>query len=388
MSALLVGVDLLDELSAGVPVVAAPDIQSAFALRYSTAALILFVIPQIVGLVLEPPLYVLADRHPRRRFVVGGLVTMAFCNLVAGLSWSLAPFAAALGLTAAASGVGVNLAQATLMDEHPRDRDRMMTLWSLAGMGGDFAAPACFGVLSYLALGWRTAFVASALLLLAYAFALGRQRFPHHRTAEREHAPRLGAAVRGALGNRGLLLWLFGVWLCCMLDEILVAFGSMYLRDRLNLGTVERSLVLMSFVVGSIVGLLATERLLRRGGDPLAMLRWGGASCALAYGAWIVAPGAAWSAALLALVGFLAAPLYPIAQAQAYRALPGQSGMVNAVSMVFRPLEIALPLVIGLVADHLGLGVALALLAAQPLGLLAIGMALRSNRACTTPPVA
>jgi len=368
-------------------VVAAPDIQSAFALRYSTAALILFVIPQVVGLALEPPIYVLADRHPRRRFVVGGLVTMAFCNLVAGLSWSLASFAAALGLTAAASGVGVNLAQATLMDEHPCDRERMMTLWSLAGMGGDFAAPACFGVLSYLALGWRTAFVASALLLLAYAFALGRQRFPHHRTAEREDTPRLGAAVRGALGNRGLLLWLFGVWLCCMLDEILVAFGSMYLRDRLNLGTVERSLVLMSFVAGSIVGLLATERLLRRGGDPLAMLRWGGASCALAYGAWIVAPGAAWSAALLALVGFLAAPLYPIAQAQAYRALPGQSGMVNAVSMVFRPLEIALPLVIGLVADQLGLGVALALLAAQPLGLLAIGMALRSNRASATPPV-
>ena len=97
--------DFLDELSAGVPVVAAPDIQSEFALRYATAALILFVIPQLVGLVLEPPLYVLADRHPRRRFVVGGLVTMALCNLSAGLSWSLVPFAAALGLTAAASGV-------------------------------------------------------------------------------------------------------------------------------------------------------------------------------------------------------------------------------------------------------------------------------------------
>ena len=154
----------------------------------------------------------------------------------------------------------------------------------------------------------------------------------------------------------------------------------MYLRDRLNLGAVERSLVLMSFVAGSIVGLLATERRLRRGGDSLEMLRWSGASCALAYGAWILAPNAAWSAALLALVGFLAR-LCTRSPRPRLTGAAGQSGMVNAVSVVFRPLEIALPLVIGLAADHLGLAVALALLAAQPLGLLAIGLGRGSNRA-------
>ncbi len=380
--------DLLGELSAGVPVIAAPEIQSAFALRYSTAALILFVVPQLVGLVLEPPLYVLADRHPRRRFVVGGLVAMAFCNLIAGLSWSLAALATSLGLTAAASGVGINVAQATLMDQHPRDRERMMTLWSLAGMAGDFAAPAFFWALSWFALGWRAAFVASALLLLIYAVVLGRRSFPNRGATEHRQTPRLRDAIPAALGDRRLLLWLFGVWLCGLLDEILVAFGSIHLRDGLGLDVAERSLVLMAFVVGSIAGLVASERLLRQGADPLAMLRVNGASCAIAYGLWVLAPNGSWSAVLLLVVGLFAAPLYPIAQAQAYRALPDQSGLVNAVSVVFRPFEIALPLIIGLVADQLGLRVALALLAAQPLGLLVIGVYTRSLAASAPPRAA
>ena len=83
------------------------------------------------------------------------------------------------------------------------------------------------------------------------------------------------------------------------------------------------------------------------------------------------------SGALFFGVGLTTAPLYPLAKAQAYRSLPDQAGMVNAVGHVFQPLDIVVPLILGVIADRFGLVPALLLLAAQPAGLLWI--ALRSR---------
>lgn len=78
-------------------------------------------------------------------------------------------------------------------------------------------------------------------------------------------------------------------------------------------------------------------------------------------------------------VGTATAPLYPIAKARAYRALPGQSGMVNALGHIFGPATLALPLFLGFVADQFGLVTALLILAAQPAGLLLIGLTARET---------
>jgi hypothetical protein len=64
--------------------------------------------------------------------------------------------------------------------------------------------------------------------------------------------------------------------------------------------------------------------------------------------------------------------MYPIAKAQAYRALPGHSGTVNAVDSLFGPASIALPFALGLLADHAGLTPTLLALAVQPVALAAI----------------
>jgi hypothetical protein len=61
--------------------------------------------------------------------------------------------------------------------------------------------------------------------------------------------------------------------------------------------------------------------------------------------------------------------MHPLASAQAYRALPGRSGTVNAVGHVFSPITVALPLGLGALADVAGVQVALTLLLLQPLGL-------------------
>lgn len=74
-------------------------------------------------------------------------------------------------------------------------------------------------------------------------------------------------------------------------------------------------------------------------------------------------------------VGATAAPLYPLAAAQAYARRPGRSGSVLAASHLFTPLGLALPWLLGTVADRAGLLVALALLVVQPLGLVALATA-------------
>ena len=197
------------------------------------------------------------------------------------------------------------------MDANPGAREHWMVRWTFLGVAGDLATPLLFAVLTFVALGWRTAFVASGVLLLGYAALLWTREFPSR------------AAIAPA-----------------------------------------RALV----PIRSAVGLLGAERLLGRA-RPLPLLAAFSALGAVAYVGWVFAPTVAASGAMLFVVGLLTAPLYPLAKAQAYRSLPDQAGMVNAVGRVFAPLDLAVPLGLGLVADHVGLVAALLLLVAQPVGL-------------------
>jgi len=373
LTSLLVCLGFLDELG-GVGYVGAPDLQSAFSIDYRTAALLLFVAPQLTGWVIEPPLFLLADRVRRKWWVIGGLLALAGCDVAAGLSHSLWTLAGALALAWPASNVGINLAQASLMDAHPEERERLMARWTFMGMLGDIGTPTLFAVLAAFSLGWREAFLVNAFLIAVYALVLSLFRFPEsHTRRPAEDQPPLREALRAAARNRPLLLWLLGVCLCGALDEVLVAFASMHLRDHLGAGVGPRSGVLIAFLVGMAVGLLATDRLLTLG-HPVRLLRLAGGLSGAVFFAWVFAPSLVASAALAALVGLCAAPLYPIAQAQAYRALPGQSGMVNAALSLLVPVELAIPLALGQIADRLGLTVALSTLALFPFGLAAIGL--------------
>jgi MFS family permease len=373
LASLLVCLDFLDELG-GVGFVGAPDLQSTFAIHYRTAALLLFVVPQLTGLLIEPPLFLLADRVRRKWLVIGGMVALGACDLVAGLSTSVWTLAGALAFAWPASNVGINLAQATLMDAHPEERERLMARWTFMGMLGDIGTPVLFAALAALSLGWREAFLVNGFVMLSYAAVLSLFRFPEtHAQRDMEEHPPLRAAVAAAIRNRSLRLWLLGVFLCGALDEVLVAFAALHLRERLGAGVGQRSAILIAYMVGMLVGLLVTDRLLSRA-DPIRLVRLSAGVSGSLLLAWVFAPGLASSAALLALVGLCAAPLYPIAQARAYRALPGASGLVNAAQSLLVPLDLALPLVLGLLADRLGLTAALSVLALLPFGLLVIGL--------------
>lgn len=370
LALVLLAVCGIDEVASGVPFVGTPGIQSEFGLSYLSSAGGLLTATVLLSLVVEPPLLILANRYPRKWFVCGGLLAMSGICVLASLAPAFWVLLVAVACYGSASGIGVGLAQATLMDQHPEQRERMLTRWTLLGAMGDLATPALFAALSWVALGWRAAFAISALGALALALGLLRHPFPDEWTHEDDNpAWPLFEAVRAALQNRALCRWLLAAWLCNLLDEIVVAFGALYLRDQFGADATARSIVLMSFMVGALLGLALLDRLLRHY-QPISLLRLCAAGAGIAYLAWIVAPTLLVSTGCFFITGLFASPLYPLVKAQAYRALPEQSGMVNAVGSAFLPLDLITPLFLGFVADRFGLVIALLLLSVQPLVLL------------------
>src|SRR5829696_5149628 len=103
---LLLGVELFDELYSGVPTVGAAAIQRAFGTSYEATAWMLLLAPALVSMAIEPVLFLLADRHPRKWFVCGGLLAMAIAALLAAAAPNPYVLAAALALAFVAAGSG------------------------------------------------------------------------------------------------------------------------------------------------------------------------------------------------------------------------------------------------------------------------------------------
>lgn len=338
--------------------------------------------PSLIATVLEPVLFLLADRYPRRWFVCGGLLAMAAGSFVAALAPNLAVLSIAETLAGIAAGCAVTLSQATLVDAHPEARERVMARWVLFALAGDLVAPLLFGAMVAAGLGWRATFAASGVLVGFAALALLGARFPTARGEEAaEEEPGLFAGLRIALENRRLLLWLAGCALCDLLDEVLVVLATLHMRDA-GVDAGARSAALAAFVIGGAAGVAVIERLVGRV-SALRLLTASSIACAALYATWVAVASASgsWpSIALFALVGATAAPLYPLAKAEAYAALPGRSGAVNAASVLLDPFTLAVPWLLGWVADTHGTAAALSLLAVQPIGLALIaGLSISSR---------
>jgi fucose permease len=170
------------------------------------------------------------------------------------------------------------------------------------------------------------------------------------------------------LRDRELVRWLIACTLCCLLDEILVMFGALFMRDELGADASVQGIAFAVAALCGVIGLLVTERLLARV-DPLRLLIVAALLCTASYVGWLWVRSIPASVVLLGLVGLTCAPLYPICCARAYAAKPGQAGLVAAVEQVFAWVPVLMPLLLGLIADRWGVVVSLAVLLLQPLGL-------------------
>jgi MFS family permease len=363
-------VALLDELASGAPTIGAPDIERAFGLTHASITLTIFVVPAIVGFVVEPVVFLASDRYPRKWFVAGGLGAMAIASFASALAPNAATLAVGIGAWYIAAGASASLSQATLVDRDPDHRARTMTRWTLFAAIGDLVAPLALGGLAALGLSWRASFVLVGVALAIWCAAIAACRFPEAHAAgdDEPDRPPLWRALREAMRDGVLVGWLLGIALCDLLDEILVVFASLHVRIELGAGPGWQSAILAGLVIGGIAGLALLDRLLTKFTDRTLLIACG-LACAVTYVAWLAAPSLLASAILIVPVGATSATLYPLAAARAYARCPGRSGVVLAGNHLFTPIGLALPWLLGIVADRAGTLVALALLIVQPLGL-------------------
>ncbi|MEM1024997.1 MAG: MFS transporter [Myxococcota bacterium] len=368
----------LDELFSGVPSVASPELERSLGVSHAWLTGALFFVPGLLAFVIEPFLFVWAE-GPRRRWVqAAGLAVLGASGLVA--AWAAVPwvFATAIALAFLASGPGVALSQASLVDSTPEaDRARALARWSLASELGDLAAPALLFALGFLGGNWRWASAgsAAAFLGLAVLSTFRGPSLPIQAGGTDAPSPPPMAALREALARRGLMGWLAVAASCDLTDELLALLAALHLAAQGAPPSLVAG-VLGAGVVGSLVGAALTERALGFLSARTILVASAAAAIGL-LGAWVGAEPGLLSILLFFGLGAAVSPHYPIAMAEAYGAHPGRSGTVNAALHVFTPITITAPLLLGLLADLRSPAWALVVIGLQPCAL--VGLGLRPN---------
>ncbi|WP_164017759.1 MFS transporter [Pyxidicoccus trucidator] len=366
----------IDELATGVVPSGAPELLSAFDLTPARAAGWTLFAFQVLGAVLEPPLLALAHGRRQRGMRAAGLAMMALTTLAAALAPSYWLLLAALALYGPASGLGVNLAQAALVSGNPERSEAVLARWTLLGLAGDLLAPLALAASVALGFGWRGALFAVAALAALEAAATLRTGGAGEAEEEEEPEGSLREALRTAVSCRPMLAWSAVVVLCGLMDEVLVAFGTLFLAGRLEATPTDRAAILSAWVVGGILGTALLERYASRF-RPSTLLAVTGVGCTVAYAAWLAATTWLSSAVALGVAGVFASAHYPLLKARAFAALPGRPHLVLAMGSLLGWLDLALPLIVGAVADGPGLFAAMLVLLAQPVGVLLSALAAR-----------
>ncbi|MCA1635789.1 MAG: MFS transporter [Acidobacteria bacterium] len=365
-------IEFLDEVLDGVRGAAWPLIRDDLRLSYTQIGVLLSV-PPLVGNIVEPCFFILADVWKRRVFLLAGGALFACAVLLVGLSQGFPMLLLAFILFNPASGAFVGLSQAALMDAAPARREQNMARWTLFGSLGNAAGPLLVGAAVALGLGWRWVFVglsAFALSMLAAAW-----RFPFPAPAA-EAGARAGAGFREgvreaarALARREVLRWL--VLLRCgdFTSDVLRGFLALYFVDVVGVSEGRAALAVVVWVCMALPGDLLLVRLLEhvRG---LSYLRVSTAFVAVLFPAFLLAGDWTTKLVLLGLLGLASAGWYAILKAQLYAALPGRSGTAMTLGNVFGVVGDLVPLALGAFAQRYGLGAMMWLLLAGPLLLL------------------
>ena len=431
-------VALTDEFWSGVAVVAAPEVEREQRIEHGAYALLVFALPMLGSAVLEAGLALVADRYPRRRVAGLGLLAMSLALVLCALAPDGPALAIGLALAGAASGVACAAAQGELVTTTPDGGARAMTRWVLFGSLGDVLTPLVVAVLLSAGGSYRAAFIAAAALAFLQGGLLVAGGW-RGRGAEEALAPceeplvareePLAQAVEGAgrpggdiavgevasgdnavgevavgevasgdtaepdpeeaealpllqalregVRNGPLWRWLIAASLCTFLDEIVVAFAALHAEGDLGASAATAVACVSGVSAGAVLGAWVTDRLL--GAVAPDRLLFGSTLVTLlTLGAVVLAPSPSWLALALVGLGASAAPQYALAKAKAYAASPGRPGVVNALAQVFVLVDIVGPLALGVLADRFGVGVAIACLVVQPLGVL--GLLLGSRR--------
>jgi fucose permease len=245
-------------------------------------------------------------------------------------------------------------------------------------------SPLLVTALFFIGRDWREMYLALAIAALVYAAFLARARFDAHAGAdEGSIAPReLLQNLWSGLRNRELLRWVIVTELAdLMLDKFLEVTG-LYFHDVVGVDIAEASGAVAVFTISWLIGGASLVPALEKVRGTL-ILRVSAIAALALYVAFLTIPNIWVKLTLVALISFCTASWFPILRGNTYNALPGQSGLVVAVTSLGNVSSVFVPLALGFIADALGLQWAMWLLALGPIALI---VGVRDASANPPPP--
>lgn len=362
----LLAIELLDEFVFGARETAWPLIRSDLQLTYEQIG-VLLTVPALIASLIEPALGILADVGKRRVLILGG--GGLFILALALTAVSRDSFMLLLGfiLLYPSSGAFVALSQSTLMDIDPERHEQNMARWTLAGSVGVLLGSLLMGALAAVGGSWRLSFAflslfALGILLLARRFSFSNQ------THESESVTNFIEGLRGALQalrRRDVLRWLILLEFSNLLLDVLYGYLALYFVDVVHVGDAEAGLAVATWTGVGLLGDFVLIPLLEKV-QGLSYIRISAVLELVLFPLFLIIPGFVPKLIILGLIGFLTAGWYTVLNAQLYSAMPGQSGTVLAIVNVSGLLASFIPFSIGVVADRLGLHIAMWLLILGP----------------------
>jgi FSR family fosmidomycin resistance protein-like MFS transporter len=368
--AVLYGVELLDEFIYGLFGAALPTIKTELGLTYTQVGL-LFTLPGLIGVVSEPFIGLLGDTRHRRALVLGGIGSTAIGLALIAAAHQYLLLLAATGVTYVASGAYVNLSQATLIDRDPRRAENTMARWVLMGALGVTISPLLITLVLSAEGSWRTVYFGTAIIAGAFALLLFKQRFDGHIGAGDEVGSlnQLGRSLLTALRSRTLIKWVILTELAdFMLDKLLEVTG-LYFHDVAGVSLPAASAAVIVATVAGLIGNFALVPLLEKVSG-VRMLRASAVIALASYTALLLIPIVWVKYVLIAVINLSTAGWYAVLRAKCYEVLPGQSGVVVAVTSLANVSSLFVPLLLGGIADTLGLQTAMWLLIIGPIALI------------------
>ena len=373
MSIIYLIIEFLDELVFGIGETAWPLIRRDLHLSYTQIGLLLSV-PGIIAAFIEPFLGILGDVWKRRLLILGGGIFFTFSLVLTAISKSFLPLLISFIIFFPASGAFVSLSQATLMDSAPDRHAQNMARWSFAGSLGNVLGPILLGIFVYFGLGWRGTYailaVVSALCLLA-AF-----RLVPPDDSSISHLPSFKRVFDGfrsalsALKRREVWRWLLLLEFSDLMLDVLLSFLALYFVDVAHTTDTQAGVAVTIWLALGMFTDFIFIPFIDRQPNSMKFLRRTAALELIAYSVFLLIPGFIPKLIAIIFVNIFNTGWYPILKGSLYSALPGQSASIMAIESVTTPIAKLLPLLVGLLADKFGLGVAIWLLLLGPLTLI------------------
>jgi FSR family fosmidomycin resistance protein-like MFS transporter len=366
-------IEFLDELVFGIGETAWPLIRRDIHLTYTQIGLLMS-LPGIIAAFIEPFLGVLGDVWKRRLLILGGGIFFVISLALTAVSNSFLPLLISFIIFFPASGAFVSLSQATLMDSAPNRHAQNMARWTSAGSLGNVLGPLLLGLFVYFGLGWRGTYAMLAVVSAVCLLAAFRLVPPDDSSIS--HLPSFKSVFDGfrsavsALKRREVWRWLILLEFSDLMLDVFLGFLALYFVDVVSATDTQAGIaVTLWLALGMLTDLLFIP-FIDRQPDSTKFLRRTAALELIAFSVFLLVPGFIPKLIAVIFVNVFNTGWYPILKGSLYSALPGQSASIMAIESVTTPLAKLLPLLVGLLADKFGLGVAIWLLLLGPLALM------------------